>query len=164
MIKFEHKDVTTVESGIIIHGCNAQGVMGSGVAGALRRKWPQIFDSYKASCDRVWPAGRSELLGTFTSCVISDDPKLIVINGVTQEHFGSDGKVYANVHAIKRVLTKVIGAYAPINCTPVEVYLPRIGCGLGGLDWESDVLPVLMDVDANVNRDCTLVNFIVCDV
>lgn len=40
-------DITTATRGIVVHGVNCQGVMGSGVALAIRTKWPQIFESYK---------------------------------------------------------------------------------------------------------------------
>ncbi len=40
MSKYVSGDIRCVSSGIIVHGCNAQGVMGSGVALALRTTWP----------------------------------------------------------------------------------------------------------------------------
>ena len=46
-IKVKLGDICSVNSGIIVHGCNAQGVMGSGVAKAIRLKYPQVFEDYK---------------------------------------------------------------------------------------------------------------------
>ena len=31
---------------IIVHGCNAQGVMGAGVAKAIRTKYPEAYSNY----------------------------------------------------------------------------------------------------------------------
>ena len=50
MINYLTKDITTVDRGIIAHGCNCQGVMGSGVARFLRDKYPQIFPEYAKMC------------------------------------------------------------------------------------------------------------------
>ena len=44
---FIQKDITTERHGLIIHGVNCQGVMGSGVALAIRNKWPVVYDEYK---------------------------------------------------------------------------------------------------------------------
>jgi len=46
MISIIKKDVTTVTKGVVAHGVNCQGAMGSGVAGAIRRKWPSVFIEY----------------------------------------------------------------------------------------------------------------------
>ena len=45
-IEYIRGDIITSLDDHIVHGCNAQGVMGSGVAKALRDEWPQIFKPY----------------------------------------------------------------------------------------------------------------------
>ena len=41
-----NSNITEVTQGVIVHGCNAQGVMGSGVAKQLRAKYPEIYVDY----------------------------------------------------------------------------------------------------------------------
>ena len=41
MIRYEKGDVLTTNDDIIIHGCNSAGVMGAGVALAIKRKYPK---------------------------------------------------------------------------------------------------------------------------
>jgi hypothetical protein len=44
-----------------------------------------------------------------------------------------------------------------------EVHIPRIGCGLGGLDWDLEVEPMLLEVEETLARTHP-VTFVVCDV
>src|SRR5271167_114181 len=61
-IKYLNKDITTVDEGIIAHGCNCQGVMGSGVARFLRDKYPQIFPYYQDLCGQANLADNADSL------------------------------------------------------------------------------------------------------
>lgn len=144
MITRRKMDITTVVSGVIVHGCNAQGVMGSGVARALRNKWPQIYDPYRRMCDKERYSQR--LLGEVCPVDVSDDPTLpiYVLNGITQQLFGADGKPYADINAIRSVLKKSMDFASQHE---LDLYLPEIGCGLGGLKWD-DVQQVMHEVHA----------------
>ena len=73
MINYINKDITTVETGVIVHGVNCQGAMGSGVALAILKKWPTVYSEYKK-----FPTG-SQSLGKIQPIEI--EPKqLYVIN------------------------------------------------------------------------------------
>lgn len=160
MIDHINKDIVTVTEGFIIHGCNAQGAMGSGVAGALRSKWPAIYQPYHTLCSQ-YSNNREMLLGQIAPYTVSQEPLLVVLNAITQLNFGSDGKIYADVGAIRTVLE--IAAYAA-NKVDQPIYLPQIGCGLGGLDWDEDVLPVLEELNEELDDRDQAVSFIVCSI
>lgn len=150
MINYLKKDITTVDRGIIAHGCNAQGVMGSGVAKFLRDKYPQIFDKYNKICTVSKIKNREDqLLGTVD--VVEVGPELYVANCFTQHLYGrADGR-YADPAAILLSL-QVVYQWAQANSLPV--YLPKIGAGLGGLNWEADVEPIVESLVAlNPNID-----------
>lgn len=136
MIKYEKLDVTTVTSGIVGHGVNCQAKMGSGVALAIRNKFKKVYHEYVDLCESY--EDRSELLGI---CQIVDvDDALYIGNCFTQEFYGNDGKPYADTTAIEESLSGLI-CFGEIKQLPV--YIPKIGCGLGGLSWETDVLPIV---------------------
>lgn len=40
MIEYRKGNLLDITSGVIVHGCNMRGVMGSGVALAIRNKYP----------------------------------------------------------------------------------------------------------------------------
>lgn len=112
--------------GIIVHGCNCQGAMGSGVAKAIRAKWPVAYERYKE-----YEGAYGLRLGCLVPVQISDD--LIILNALTQEHYGGGGYRYVSYDAVEECFKKVIG-WARGNKMPVN--FPLIGAGLGGGDWE----------------------------
>lgn len=139
-IKFIKRDVCDVEHGIVAQGVNCQGVMGSGVAKVLRAKDERVFEVYKRVCD-FYADDRASMLGMVSMVDIGPiEGELYIANCFTQEFYGKDGKKYASLAAVKEALLSVLdigmGAELP-------VYMPRIGCGLGGLDWDTEVGPAL---------------------
>lgn len=124
-------DITHETTGLIIHGCNAQGVMGSGVALAIKTKWPIVYEEYLKH-----PQGR-EALGKVQ--FIQIDEGLYIGNCWTQEFFGNDGKIYADRGALRRCLFQ---ALAFCESHGLELKTPKIASGLAGLNWDSDVVPI----------------------
>ena len=112
--------------GIIVHGCNAQGVMGSGVAKAIREKWPVTFKKYREHYERY-----GSRLGAVIPVWVDVDT--LVINGITQEFYGRDGKRYVDYDAVRSVFKFTRGWAQEWN---MPVNFPLIGCGLGGGDWQ----------------------------
>lgn len=110
---------------IIAHGCNAQGVMNSGVARAIREKWPAAYMAYR----HHFEYDRNKL-GLGKVIWANTDAKLIA-NCITQNNYGRDGKCYTDYPAV-RVCMREVNKYAQKE---VGVALPLIGAGLGGGDW-----------------------------
>lgn len=136
MIEYKKMDITGVDNGVIIHGVNCLRVMGSGVALAIKNKWPQIFEIYKKM-----PSGKQMLGQTHFICV---QPGLYVGNCYTQLNFGRDNKRYADIDAVKSCL-KASFSFADLN--QLDLYSPMIASGLGGLDWESEVQPIFEELN-----------------
>ena len=153
MLTYLTKDITTVDRGIIAHGCNAQGVMGSGVARFLRDKYPQIFPRYHALCESA-KANEDSILGNVDYVTIKDD--LIVANCITQHLYGYDKGKYARPEAIEASLRLVYGTAQNLDLPGprLPIYLPKIGAGRGGLSWERDVEPIIVKLvtdNPNIN-------------
>ena len=146
-IKYVKGDVTAAEETIIAHGCNAQGVMGSGVAAIIRKKYPQVFPTYKA-------AHNSFGLHLGTVLFVESEGKVIA-NAITQQLYGTD-KRHADYEAIANAMAKLnAGA---VKRSKDAVAMPLIGAGLAGGDWNvisaiiesefKDVTPVVYVFDA----------------
>lgn len=147
MIHFIKHDVTKTTFGVVAHGCNCQGVMGSGVALAIRQRWPQVYKRYQefvAAYRKDHHPDMSGLLGTQQIINVTEPAmmqnSLFVANLFTQVFYGGDGKKYADLDAVTRSLETTL-AFCKGSALPL--YLPRIGCGLGGLSWDKEVGPAL---------------------
>lgn len=143
------QDITTVEHGMIAHGVNCQGKMGAGVAAAIKKKWPIVYNKYKAN-----PIGK-HMLGTLQAITINEN--LIIYNCYTQVFYGYGGGKYASLDAVRTCLTFVIQS---ANFYGRPVYMPKIGCGLGGLKWDEEVKPA---IDA-IAKQCPNTNIYVCEL
>lgn len=147
MINYIKGDITKVTSGLIIHGTNCSGGFGGGISGVFGRKWPTVEETFR----KTTPG--KDLLGVCIPVKISS--VLAIGNCYTQETFGPPGKVYANAKAIGSALENAID-YA-IRQGFDTVSMPKIGAGLGGLDWKYDVEPVIEEV-ANRHKDSIAIN------
>lgn len=115
-------------STLLFHGCNAQGVMGAGLAKAVRAQWPWVYSSYREFCQR-----NSDLVGRVHFA--EADERVWVANGITQEYYGrpQPNSPFASPEAIESCL-EIIAKEA----LQFDHYLaPKVGCGLGGLSWET---------------------------
>lgn len=126
-------DILSIDSGIITHQVNCRGVMGAGLAKALRKKYPVIFPEYRQLCinGQLRP-GMIQLI-----CVADG---LYICNLAGQDGYGTD-RQYTDYDALPTALAELHDASISLN---LPVYIPyRMGCGLGGGDW--DVVSRLID-------------------
>jgi O-acetyl-ADP-ribose deacetylase (regulator of RNase III) len=103
------------------HGCNCAGAMGAGIAIEFKRRWPAMFEEYAARC----ADGRFGLGDVF---VWTEGPTT-VFNLGTQAHWRKKAQLPALAMALRKMTE--LATHAGIE----RVGLPRIGAGLGGLDW-----------------------------
>lgn len=122
MILHQTGNLLAVDKGYIVHGCNAQGVMGGGVAAQVRFHYPDVYSAYIASGHK---------LGTLS---YQQYDELVVVNAVTQEYYGRDNRLYTSYDAVRNCF-KDLAALAETLDVPKIVNFPLIGCGLGGGDW-----------------------------
>ena len=65
--------------------------------------------------------------------------------------FYGRGEIHAVPKAIEECLKKVLDF---AHQCEFDTYIPKIGAGLGGLDWEEEVEPIVKKLaDENVNVD-----------
>lgn len=124
-----------VSGGVIMHGCNAQGVMGSGFAKEFKAKYPEAFQAYKSEI-----ADHSLEFGQTSWCILY--PGLYLASSITQNTYGIDGSRYVSYDAIDLCIKEVIifaqNKYCNIN-------IPKIGAGLGGGSW--DIISKIIEVN-----------------
>ncbi len=125
MIVYKKGNIVDAKEEIIVHGCNAQGVMGSGVAKAIRDKWPEAYESY-----------RQEYLKNglkLGSIIMHNESDVVIANCITQENYGRDGKKYVSYDAIHKCMAALFNHCKEYDIKSIA--MPKIGAGLGGGDW-----------------------------
>lgn len=114
------------ENSALLHVCNCQGVMGSGIAREIKEKIPDAYDSYKE-----FEFNHGLHLGTVSSAWFNSSQ--IVHNLHAQKHYGTDGKRYLNYEAFWQCLEKVRD-YLPTNIESIIIPF-NIGCDRAGGNW-----------------------------
>lgn len=152
-IKTIYGDLLTERpNSVIIHGCNCQGVMGSGVALAVKNKYPDAFDKYLDLCNNTKP---EELLGTMQTFIIQEG--ITLVNGFTQLDFGSGRQI--NYEAIYKVFEDVnffMKLLAEIGMQRT-LYFPKIGACRGGGNWR--IISTIIEETVDQQFNPTLVEY-----
>lgn len=110
----------------IAHGCNCQGVWGSGVAKQMKERYPEAFTGYKKWCD--FALNPREIMGRVYKY---DTGSGVLLNMFTQENYGREPEIrYMSYDAID-VCFSLANDYCKEN--GVTLNIPDlIGAGLGG--------------------------------
>jgi len=156
MIEFIEGDLfadTTLDA--IGHGVNCEGAMGKGIAVEFKKRWPTMYEDYWRLCrngylrpggvfiwdstDRlVWDQD-GELLPPTTGIMKSSNVDTrTIFNLATQASW----RTKATLNAIRESVRKMLEIAEGQKFHTIGI--PRIGAGLGGLNWE-DVKEVLIE-------------------
>lgn len=155
--------------GSLAHGVNAAGAMGKGIATEFKKKFPRMYEQYREKCQT----------GTFLIGSILPWQHVAVQNrngeGVLTIKMSSTGQMEVNavdwkyvprtiynlcIKAHWRLPAEEVAIWATlramikhmdVNCIS-EVAMPRIGAGLGQLDWETVVKPIIEEVAAETDK------------
>ena len=133
MVRYIKGDITKSDCNIICHQVNCQGVMNSGVAKAIREKWPIVFQSYKAWCDRA-SNDTKVLMGKFQAIKVDGTTSKYVINLFTQQFYGYDGIRFTDYEAFYCALSDIrddLKEYPRLTIA----FPYKIGCVRGGANW-----------------------------
>lgn len=146
-IEYIKGDLFKTKHKVIVHGCNAQGRMGAGVARVVFNYYNEAFHEYHQEFKR-----NGLTLGTV---IWAESNGFIFGNAITQGSFGSDSKLYVDYEAIRKCM-EIVNTYC-VEHGYTHVAMPKIGAGLGGGDWNIieniiedalvDVQPVVYTID-----------------
>ena len=133
MVRYVKGDITKSDCDIICHQVNCQGAMNSGVAKAIREKWPEVYVNYKFWCDRE--EDKANLLGEAQGVLISDNPRRYVGNLYAQYNYGYNGERYTNYEAFYNAIEQLANQIA--DAPKATIAFPyKIGCVRGGANWK----------------------------
>ena len=137
-IKVGRSNITYVTGNILestskclVNPVNTVGVMGKGLALDFKRMYPGMFDTYKRQCDK----------GTFKTGRImfyrANTIDHVICLFPTKEHWRNPSKL----EYIEDGLKAFVKYYTEWEITSVA--FPKLGCGLGGLNWEYHIRPLM---------------------
>lgn len=128
--------LTYVESSIwqspahtLVNAVNTVGVMGKGIALQFKKKYPEMYEKYRALCD----SKRFEV----GSLWLYKGNERWVLNFPTKK----DWRQPSRPEYIEAGLQKFLLAYEVFNITSIS--FPQLGTGNGGLDWRGIVQPLM---------------------
>ena len=148
MINYRIGDATdpvgpSEEKKLILHVCNNYGGWGRGFVLALSRRWQQPERTYRNK--------RHYVLGTIQIVPVTD--KICVVNMIAQEGDSLPKKPAIRYDALRSCLELVESGMHLIQHVPQSIHMPRIGCGLGGGEWEKvkTILNEVFPPETNIN-------------
>ena len=131
MIQFTKGDITDDE--VFVVPVNTVGVMGKGLALTVAKKFPLVEKSYRSACrmrllqiGRVFPV---HIPGRSIYCL------------PTKKDWRNPSSI-AYVKEGLRGLVTTLHKSSDAGYNPGCISIPKLGCGLGGLDWK-DVKPLI---------------------
>ena len=139
MINFVKQDITCSDANYICHQVNCMGKMNSGVAKAIREKWPIVFTQYMELYNQNTKNGCNTLLGDIQIIDLNDYkpdtwPKSpVIINMFGQFDYGYDRKRYTSYDGFWSCLG-YIKETVPKGSKIAFPY--KIGCDRGGANWD----------------------------
>jgi len=121
MVTYLSEDIFKSSAQVITNPINCVGAMGKGLALAYKKKYPKMYEDYKAKCQR----GEVEI----TKPYLWENCETQILNFPTKRHWRQDSRL-SDIEAGLEYLAK---NYAQLGISSLA--LPPLGCGLGGLDW-----------------------------
>jgi O-acetyl-ADP-ribose deacetylase (regulator of RNase III) len=122
------RDVFESPADTIVNPVNCVGVMGKGLALAVKQRYPVVFEKYLAACESgKMHVGKLQLVRTFDRRILNFPTKKHWRGASKLEFIEAGLKTFARSYRRKRISS---------------IAFPPLGCGHGGLDW-GEVEPLM---------------------
>lgn len=142
-----NEDITNSNATLILHQVNCQHTMGSGVAKAIKTKWPKVYHDYMSLDEQK--------LGTIQ--VVKVETNKYIVNMFAQDRYGYDGKRYTSYDALDKCLQQV--AEFCHNEMIDYIAIPyNMSCDRGGASWN-----VVLSLIENAFKD-NFINIEICEL
>lgn len=126
MLTIKSGNLVDATEQMLVHQANCFNTMGTGVALALRTRWPKI---YIADCETI--KGDKSKLGSFSKTWVNQ--KQIVINMYGQYAYGRD-KQYTDYEAVTKAFNAICELAVKLKITTIAIPY-KMGCNNAGGDW-----------------------------
>lgn len=129
MITYVASSLLKSPAQVLVNTVNTQGVMGKGIAAAFKQIYPEMFAQYRNLCEK----GELEIGGLW----LYKTPRKWILNFPTKKHWRNPSKPEYIEAGLRKFCDKFldVGIYS--------IAFPALGCGNGGLDWQTTVKPLM---------------------
>ena len=124
-IVYRPSDIFSIDCAAIVNPVNCVGVMGAGLALAFKRRYPSHFSSYREACRVRALCPGAVHIDDFGERV---SPRFLVALP-TKRHWRDPSRLDDIERSLDALAVEIRRRRIP------SVALPKLGCGLGGLDW-----------------------------
>lgn len=144
MIIYKRASIFEATTQTKVNTVNCVGVMGKGIALDYKKKYPNMFNSYKKICNK-------KLMNIGLLQLWKENDSDWILNFPTKYHWKNPSKL----EYLEKGLQKFVEIYKDKGITSIT--FPQLGCQNGGLDWESEVKPLMekylndIDIEVHVN-------------
>lgn len=119
----------------LMHCCNCQGKMNSGIAKQIRNTFPRVYDYYMEHSSDL-ELGEVQVINVGSLCKRDNS---FVVNLLGQEYYGYDNKRYVNYGALSHSIYQgLLCLLKSVTCEdmPLKIAIPyKMGCDRAGGDW-----------------------------
>ncbi|MEP6984827.1 MAG: macro domain-containing protein [Chloroflexota bacterium] len=129
MITYLATDLFQSPAQVLVNAVNTVGVMGKGIALEFKRQYPEMFKQYQVLCKN----GEFDMGQLW----LYKSPQKWILNFPTKR----DWRDKSRIEYVETGLKRFIEIYESESITSIS--FPRLGCGLGGLNWENEVRPLM---------------------
>lgn len=120
-IKFLKGNIFGSEAQTLAHGCNCRGKMGAGIATEFKYRYPEMYKEYRRLCYKeLFKPGDHYLYKAQDRWILN-----LATQGTTKG---------AKIEYIEKCFADFADYYEEEGITSLA--MPRIGAGLGGLEWD----------------------------
>jgi O-acetyl-ADP-ribose deacetylase (regulator of RNase III) len=129
MINYVDSNLFQSPAKVLVNAVNTVGVMGKGIALRFKQTYPDMFKAYQRLCESdQFDIGQLWLYKT---------PDKWILNFPTKKHWRQKSRA----EYIDMGLQKFVSTYNEQGITSIS--FPLLGCGAGGLDWQTQVQPLM---------------------
>lgn len=145
MVSIVKGNLLDAKEEIIAHQVNCQKKMNSGVAKAIREKYPIVFEKYE---------GINPKLGMVDFIYVGEKTgKQFIANMYAQDRYGYDGKQYTDYEAFRECCVQIVKECRLSKHMKQElnVAMPyKIASDRGGADWDK-IMDILLEEFTDIN-------------
>lgn len=142
MIEFRRDNLLEADAEALVNTVNTVGVMGKGIALQFKKKFPENFKAYERACKN----GEVEIGKMFTFPTNRLTNPRYIINFPTKQHWREKSRL----EYVREGLDDLLREIKRLNISSVAI--PPLGCGNGGLDWETEVRPLIEEALSRAPR------------